>query len=68
MTSAWFQRSGVWVGGLMAATALYALLFSLFRPEKKMSNAFTNKKFRWLLIGMIVIGTLIAVSDIVSPQ
>ena len=52
----------------MAATALYALLFSLFRPEKKMSNAFTNKQYRWLLVGLIVVGLLLAVSEIIFPQ
>jgi formate-dependent nitrite reductase membrane component NrfD len=68
MKIAWFQRTGVWVGGLLAATALNALLFSLLRPEKRISFVFTSKQYRWMLVGLIIGGILLAVSDIVFPD
>ena len=56
------------IGCLFVATGIYGLAFMYFNPKKKLSDVFTNKQYRWMFIGLIVLGALLAISDVIFPD
>jgi hypothetical protein len=56
--------SGFGIGGLLVATGIYGLAYMHFSHQKKLSDMVTNKQYRWVFIGMVAGGAILAISDV----
>ncbi|HEY4416761.1 MAG TPA: hypothetical protein VGO57_13810 [Verrucomicrobiae bacterium] len=62
-----FRDLPVWFGDvaagcLLAVTGIYGLAYMYFRRRKRMSDVLTNKQYRFVLIGVMIGGILLAIS------